>query len=248
MNSAVEGGAARAFRPSFFFWLALAMCAFVFGGFGMHSMLPAMQGGFPPAPPIVHIHGLIFVSWMLLLLAQTGLASAGNVKLHRSLGMWGIAHATAIMIIGLSVQLIASRSGMDAGRDPGTDGLYLGLLAVAGFSIMFILAIRTRNKPQIHKRMIMFAMLPVLPPGVNRFWYNALSLDDPIPTFWLYLTLWTMAGALLLHEWKATRQISKYAIFGAGWIVVQGIAHELIVGQPWFHEFSRAVLSIAEYR
>ena len=42
-----------------------------------------------------------------LLITQSALVGAGNVKLHRSLGMWGIAHATAIMIFGLMLQLIA---------------------------------------------------------------------------------------------------------------------------------------------
>ena len=31
------------FRPTFFFWLALAMCFFVFAGFGLHSALPALR-------------------------------------------------------------------------------------------------------------------------------------------------------------------------------------------------------------
>ncbi len=238
----------RGFQPTFFFWLALVMCIFVFGGFGMHSALPALQGDFPPAPPIVHIHGVVFVCWMLLLLVQTGLVGAGNVKLHRSLGMWGIAHATAILMLGLSIQLIASRGGMDAGRDPGTDGLYLGILAVIGFGIMFTLAIRNRTRPQIHKRMIMFAMLPVLPPGVNRFWFQALGLDDPIPTFWLYLTLWGMAAALLVQEWRETKAIGHYSLFGTAFIVIEGAVHEAVVGTAWFSEFSRAVLGLAVYR
>jgi len=238
----------RGFQPTFFFWLALVMCIFVFGGFGMHSALPALQGDFPPAPPIVHIHGVVFVCWMLLLLVQTGLVGAGNVKLHRSLGMWGIAHATAILMLGLSIQLIASRGGMDAGRDPGTDGLYLGILAVIGFGIMFTLAIRNRTRPQIHKQMIMFAMLPVLPPGVNRFWFQALGLDDPIPTFWLYLTLWGMAAALLVQEWRETKAIGHYSLFGTAFIVIEGAVHEAVVGTAWFSEFSRAVLGLAVYR
>jgi hypothetical protein len=197
----------------------------------------------------VHLHGLVFISWMLLLLAQTGLVSAGNVKLHRSLGTWGIAHATAIMILGLFLQLIAARRGMDAGRDPGTDGLYLGLLAFIGFSWMFTVAIRNRqHQPQVHKRMVMYAMLPVLPPGVNRFWANALGLDDPVPSFWLYLTLWSMAAALLVQERRATGRIGKWSMLGAGWIFVQGVVHEAVVGSPWFDEVSRAVLGLAVYR
>ncbi len=239
---------ARKFKPSFFFWMTLAMCFFVYGGFGMHSFLPALQGNFPPAPPVVHLHAVVMVAWMLLLVVQTGLVSAGNIKLHRSLGTWGIAHATVVLLTGLSIQLIASRAGMDAGRDPGTDGLYLGILAAIGFATMFTLAIRNIKRPEIHKRMILFAMLPVLPPGVNRFWFNALGLNDPIPTFWLYLTLWTMAAAILIQERRSTGRISAYSLFGAGWILVQGAVHEAVVGSAWFELFSRALLGLVHYR
>lgn len=236
------------FWPTFFFWLALVMCFFVFGGFGIHSLIPALRGDFPPAPPIVHLHGLVFVSWMLLLLAQTALVGAGQVKLHRSLGLWGIAHATAIMILGLLMQLIASRAGMDAGRSPAGEGLYLGLWAVTGFPIMFTLAIRNRQRPQVHKRMVMFAMLPVIPPGVNRFWSNLLGLADPIPSFWLYLTLWTMAAAILLHERRETGRISRYSLFGTAWVVVEGTLHETVLASETYEQFARALLGLVHYR
>ncbi len=238
----------RKFRPSFFFWMTLSMAFFVFAGFGMHSFFPALQGNFPPAPPVVHLHAIVTLSWMVLLVVQTGLVNAGNVRLHRSLGMWGIAHATAVLLMGIMIQLIASRAGMDGGRPAGSDGLYLGILAAIGFSIMFTLAIRNTRRPQIHKRMILFAMLPVLPPGVNRFWASALSLDDPVPTFWLYLTLWSMAGAILLQERRATGRISGYSMFGAGWIFIQGAVHEAVVGSGSFDRIAAALLGLVHYR
>lgn len=224
------------------------MCFFVFGGFGMHSFLPALRGSFPPAPPIVHLHGVVFVAWMILLLVQSALVNAGNVKLHRTLGTWGIAQGTATILIGLMMQLIASGRGYFAGRPAGTDGLYLGLLAFLGFALMFTLAIRNRTRPEIHRRMILFAMLPVIPPGVNRFWANALGFDDPVPTFWLYLTLWSMAAAILLHQWWRTRRIDCYSVFGAGWIFMQGVVHEAVVGSAAFERIAAGVLSLAQYR
>ena len=177
----------------------------------------------------------------------SALVGAGNVKLHRSLGMWGIAHATAIMIFGLMLQLIATRSAMLKGLAPGTDGLYLGLCAFAGFSLMFTLAIRNRQRPEIHKRMILFAMLPVLPPGVNRFWSEALGLE-PIPVVPLYLTLWTMALAILIHEWRRTGRISGYSLFGAGWIFVEGAMHKVVVHSPPFDSFAAGLLGLVHYR
>ena len=239
----------RAFRPlSFPFALILVMCMFVFGGFGMHSALPALRGIFPPAPPIVHLHAALFVSWMLLLLLQSALVNTGNVRLHRSLGLWGIAHGSVVIFMGLLMQLIASGAGYAAGRPPGTDGFYLGLLAFAGFALMFTLAIRHRNRPQVHKRLVLFAMLPVIPPGVNRFWFNALDLADPIPTFWLYLTLWSMAAAILWDEWRETRAIHRLSWLGAGWIVIEGLAHEAVVGSAWFDAASGALLGLVHYR
>ena len=238
----------RAFRPSFQFWMILAMCFFVFAGFGLHSFLPALQGDFPPAPPVVHLHGVVFIGWMLLLLLQSGLVGAGNVKLHRTLGTWGIAQGTATILMGLMMQLVASGRGYFSGRPAGTDGLYLGLLAFLGFAIMFALAIRNVRRPDVHRRMILFAMLPVIPPGVNRFWANALGLDDPVPTFWLYLTLWTMAAAILVHQWRRTGRIDRYSAFGAGWIFLEGVVHEAVVGSAWFESLSGAILGMVHYR
>src|SRR5690606_6083484 len=176
------------------------------------------------------------------------LVSAGNVTLHRTLGTWGIAQGTATILIGLMMQLVASGAGHAAGRPAGTDGLYLGLFAFLGFAVMFALAIANRTRPEIHRPMILFAMLPVIPPGVNRFWANALGLADPIPTFWLYLTLWTMAAAILAHQWRRTGRIDRYSAFGAGWIVLQGLVHEAVVGSAWFETLSGAILNLVHYR
>ena len=239
---------ARTFRPTFSFWMVLAMCFFVFGGFGIHSFVPALQGKFPPAPPVVHLHGVVFIAWMLLLLVQSALVSSGNVKLHRTLGTWGIAQGTATILIGLMMQLVASSRGYFAGRPAGTDGLYLGLLAFFGFALMFTLAIRNRSRPDIHRRMILFAMLPVIPPGVNRFWANALGLEDAIPTLLLYATLWSMALAILVHEWRRTGRISGTSMIGAGWIFLEGALHEAVVGSQAFDRIASGILGLVHYR
>jgi hypothetical protein len=236
------------FRPSFFFWMTLAMCFFVFGGFGMTYLFPLTTGNFPPAPAIVHLHGLMFFSWMILLVVQAGLVSSGNIRLHRSLGTYGIAHATVIIYTGILLQLIASRQGMEMGGSPGSDGLYLGLAAFIGFILMFTLAMRNTRRPEIHKRMILFAMLPVLPPGVNRFWYVSLGLDDFFPAVHLYLTLWSMAIAILVHEWRRTGRISRISMIGAGWIFLQGLMHEAVVGSETFDQFAGGLLGLIHYR
>lgn len=224
------------------------MCVFVFGGFGMTYLVPMTKGTFPPAPPIVHLHGLVFMSWMILLVVQAGLVGAGNVKLHRSLGTWMIAHGSVAISLGLLLQLIATRRAMELGFAPGTNGLYLGLAAFFGFCIMFTLAIRNTRRPEIHKRMILFAMLPVLPPGVNRFWSHSLHLAEAIPVVPLYLTLWSMALVILIQERRGTGRISRYSMFGAGWIAVEGVLHKIVVGSPAFDRVAAVILGLVHYR
>jgi len=224
------------------------MCFFVFGGFGMTYLFPLTTGTFPPAPPIVHLHGLLFFSWMIILVVQAGLVGAGNVRLHRSLGTYGIAHATAIIYTGILLQLIASGGGYRAGNPTGSDGLFLGLCAFFGFILMFTLAMRNTRRPEIHKRMMLFAMLPVLPPGVNRFWYVSLGLDDFFPTPFLYGTLWSMAIAILVHEWRSTGSISRYSMIGAGWIFLQGAIHDFVVWSEPFNRLTANLLSLVHYR
>jgi hypothetical protein len=224
------------------------MCFFVFGGFGMTYLFPLTAGAFPPAPPIVHLHGWLFFTWMLLLVVQTGLVGAGNVSLHRSLGTYGIAHAAVVIYTGLLLQLIGSRQGMEFSNTAASDGMYLGLAAFLGFTVMFILALRNTRRSDIHKRMIMFAMLPVLPPGVNRFWFVSLGLDDFFPVVPLYATLWSMAIAILIHERSRTGTVSRYSMFGAGWIFVQGIMHETVVASAAFDRVAAAILGLVHYR
>jgi hypothetical protein len=237
----------RAFKPSFFFWMTVLMAFFVFTGFGMTYLFPLARGTFPPAPPIVHLHGLVFFSWMILLIVQAGLVSSGNVALHRSLGTWGIAHAVLILYTGALIQLLGIARSIGRGGTGPFDAGFLGLMAVLGFALLFTLAIRNVRKPDVHKRLILFAMLPILPPGVNRFYQVPFGLDY-IPVLPLYVTLDAMALAVLVHEWRSTGKIGKYSMIGAGWIFVQSAVHVPVVHSEWFLEAVRFVAGLIRYR
>jgi hypothetical protein len=120
-------------------------------------------------------------------------------------------------------------------------------MAVVGFALLFTLAIRNVRKPEVHKRLILFAMLPILPPGVNRFYQVPFGLDY-IPVLPLYLTLNSMALAILVQEWRSTGKIGKYSMIGAGWIFVQSLVHVPIVHSDWFLAAVRFVAGLIRYR
>ena len=237
----------RAFHPSFYFWMILVMAVFVFGGFGMTYLYPLATGTFPPAPPVVHLHGIVFFSWMILLIAQPTLVGFRNVALHRSIGTFGIALATAVMFMGLTTQLLGAAHSRDHPTTNLYNGVYLGIMAVTGFGLMFTLAIRNTRRPEIHRRMILLAMLPILPPGIHRFYMVPLGLKN-FPIAAMYTTLDAMALAILIQEWRSTRRISGYTVLGVGWILVQQALHYPVTHSQWFANLVYSLAGMMHYR
>ena len=245
----VTASATRRFQPSFFLWMTLLMAVLVFGGFGMTYFYPLATGTFPPAPPVVHLHGIVFSSWMILLLVQAFLVNVRNVALHRSLGTFGIALATAVMFMGALITLIGG-VGAAGLSNPGANyyhGMYLGLLAVTGFGTLFVLAMRTVRTPDVHRRMILFATLLILPPGVHRIYMVPFGLSE-FPVLPMYLTLDALAIALLTHEWRNTGRISGYSMIGAGWLLLQQLLHFPVTQSEWFAHFVRELMGLVRYR
>lgn len=247
-NPSVAANAARAFRPSFYFWMILVMAGFVFGGFGMTYLFPLSRGDFPPAPPVVHLHGLVYFCWMVLLIVQPVLVGTRNVALHRSVGTFGIALATAVMFMGTIITMLGATGALSGRAGPNLNhGIYLGFLAVSGFGLMFTLAIRNVRRPEVHRRLMLLAMLPLLPPGIHRFYMVPLGLTQ-FPIAAMYLTLDALALAIVIQEWRSTRRISGYTLLGVGWILVQQALHYPVTHAQWFGDFVYAVGGLMHYR
>ena len=117
-HKACDRPARSPFRPSLFLAMALLMLSTVFVGFArtyylagvFHAPLPGL---------IIHVHGAAFSCWILLLLTQTSLVSAGRVDLHRRLGIAGFLLACLMVILGVlaATDLLVREAG-PAGGDP----------------------------------------------------------------------------------------------------------------------------------
>ena len=103
------------FRPAtrtrydhrFFSGMAALILVPVFVGFAPTFFLrgtvriPALQRDFMsvahPLPLLVVADGVVFSSWVLLLIAQTSLVAADRVRLHRRLGLAGFGLACLVV-------------------------------------------------------------------------------------------------------------------------------------------------------
>ena len=237
------------FRFSFHFGMTLVMACFVFAGFGMTYWFPLASGTFRPAPPVVHVHGWVYSAWMILLVVQAGLVNLRNVALHRSLGTFGIALATAVLFMGATITLLGLRGGMSrAVPSPDFfDAMYLSFMAILGFAFLFALAIRNVRRPEVHRQLILFSILPLMPPGVNRFYMVPFGLPT-IPVVPLYLTLDALAIAILVHEWRRTGTVGRYSLIGAGFLLLQQALHVPVAGSEAFVGFCQQVAGLVRYR
>lgn len=237
----------RSFQPSFFFWMTMLMACFVFGGFGLTYWQPMVSGSLEPLPPIVHLHGLFYSAWMILLVVQAFLINTKNIQLHRSLGTFGIVIATGVILLGTFITLLFGRY---QGINPTPDYhnlMFLGVVAVLSFSSLFCLAIRNVRNPDSHKRFILFATIGLLAPGINRLYMVPLGLTRlPLPA--MYLTLDVLTAAIFFYDWRTMRKISAASLIGAAIIIIPELIRAPIVGSEAFADLCNILSNLAYYR
>src|SRR5262245_5439898 len=112
-------GAGRRYEHIFFSGMALLILGTVFLGFARSYFLAGVFKA--PLPNLlIHFHGAAFSAWMLLLVAQTSLVSAGRVDVHRRLGLAGFALACVMVVLGTLAATDALRRALAPGIDPKT--------------------------------------------------------------------------------------------------------------------------------
>jgi hypothetical protein len=232
-------------RPSFHFWMALLMAFFVFGGFGMTYLGPLAAGTMPRTPPIVHLHGALFFAWMVLLVAQSSLVNARKVRIHRSLGNFGIALAGALVVMGVLISVMNAAVPKRTDDDYGL--MYLSVVAPPSFAALFALAIRKLDRPAVHRNLILLATLAILMPGINRLYMMALGLAA-VPFLATNLTMDAILAAILWHERRATGAISRATWAGAPIILLPQLLMPVVVPLPAFRSFIDSLASLVYYR
>ena len=137
---------------------AVVAAGIIFAGFARTFYLRTDA----PLPPLFVVHGIVFSSWFVLLIAQAALVAAGRTDWHRRLGLAGAAVATLMIFLGPVVAIRAARHGMSLEflATPLFDILVFAILIGAGFWY--------RRKSQTHKRLMLVATIAILPPAIAR--------------------------------------------------------------------------------
>jgi len=139
--------------------LAIALVGFAPSYFFRGMIFAKLPNGF------VHIHGALFVSWILLLIAQNALVSVRKIKLHKSLGIFGVILPPLMIVFGsLTLFEFIRRNG------PGSGKLVLigDVEELVLFGVLVTWGLLARRDAASHKRLIL-ATMAIMGPALIRF-------------------------------------------------------------------------------
>jgi hypothetical protein len=114
-----------------------------------------------PLPVHVHVHAVLFTTWLLLFVSQARLARRGLLTDHRKVGTIGSVLALLMVIVGVYSAIAGARNGHNPG---GAFPNALAFMAVSMgditlFGAFVAAAVWFRHRAEWHKRFMLFATL-----------------------------------------------------------------------------------------
>jgi hypothetical protein len=147
-------------RRYFFVVMASTIVVIAFAGFAPSFYL---RGAFRPEGKLsvlLHMHGMVFSTWIILSFVQSILIVRGSRTLHRRLGWFAAAIAIAMVV------LVAGATVEEMRRVPPTPpppiALALNTFDMVVFTILVSSAIYLRKLPDWHRRLLLSATLVLL--------------------------------------------------------------------------------------
>jgi hypothetical protein len=144
----------------FFCGMATLLTITVFAGFARTYYLVAFTSA-PSVSFLVHLHAIVFTSWMLFFVVQTALVAANRTPVHRRLGVYGGFLATLMVVLGVATSIAAAKRGY-----LGTPPIFKSAIEFLAFSLGHLLvfvsfvaaALYYRHRPDTHKRLMLLGV------------------------------------------------------------------------------------------
>jgi FtsH-binding integral membrane protein len=223
----------RKYDHVFFSAMALLMLGSVFLGFARTYYLAGMFNA-PLPSTIIHIHGAIFSSWILFLLAQTTLVAAGRTDVHRRIGIAGFLLACLMVVVGVwAATNSLARSGGPPGIDPKTFYI-IPITDMLIFGVLVFFAYRARFDSAAHKRIIIIATVALMIAAIAR-WPLPLVHRNPLAAALMSYVFLLM---LVAYDLWSTHKVHRATIWASVFLIfVQQIRFPIAQTAAW-HAFA----------
>ncbi len=168
-----------------YIWFAVLMPIIVLAGFARSYYLKGLFG-FPALPSLlVHVHGIVMTSWVVLFVTQVTLVATGRTRTHQRLGVFGAILAVLIVIVGVLTAIAGAARGATPGP-PALQFLAVPLFDMLAFTILVGTALYSRRRRlDIHKRLMLLAAVNLLAPAIARIPLHFIETGGPLAFFGL---------------------------------------------------------------
>ena len=155
----------------FFIGVGLLMIVLNLVAFGPSIIDPSGRRAPLPFTPLVAAHVVVSTLFLFVFLAQATLVAAGRTDVHRRLGIFGALLAAALVVLSYFALVDEARRGFDLSGDlsslPAPPGMEVAatmspVIQLVLFGILFGAALGYRHRPEVHKRLILIAVLGIL--------------------------------------------------------------------------------------
>ncbi|MBU2341464.1 MAG: hypothetical protein KKE77_09520 [Alphaproteobacteria bacterium] len=229
---------ARKGNARFFAVMAFAMSAIIVAGF---SLQLAMGRSSFAAPVAYHIHGVTFMGWVALYLAQHVSAARGNWTLHVRLGKLAYVWIAAMVATGCAIMItVARRTGGPFFFDVN-EFLISNVALLLCFGGLAYWALQRQRYTGWHRRLMLVAMAMLTGPGLGRL----LPLPLMIPHAWTTTIVLTFAFPLIgmIADLRRDRRIHAAYWWGTGIYAASFIVSMLLANSVWGIAITEAVIA-----
>ena len=173
----------------------------------------------------VHLHAMLFMSWLVLFIVQTSRVATHRVKVHRKLGYFGVALGAAMIVVGGRTAVEAARLGaVPPGANPW-NFIAIPFGDITTFAMFFLGAVLWRNDKD--KRLMVLATASLMSAALVR-WPGVLRIGV-LAAYGLTL-LFPIAGAVY-DRWSRGRVHPVYW-WGLALIVLGVAVRVALLGSP----------------
>jgi hypothetical protein len=158
----------RSYEHHFFVSIGIIAAVIILVGFSRTYYLKEFFQT-PALLPIIHLHGALFTSWVVLFIAQAWLVSSHRSRIHMRLGIAGFLLAIAMIVVGTTAAITVARLGhVRPGGPPPLVFLVVPIFDMLVFSVLIIAGFLIRRRPDYHKRIMTVATLSLMTAAFGR--------------------------------------------------------------------------------
>lgn len=222
----------------FFLIMALVMALVIIAGFSLNL---AMGRSSFAAPWPFHVHGVIFMSWLGLYLAQNVTIASGHVALHVRLGQFAYIWIPAMVAAGVMIILTSVRGSGGPFFFAQNEFLISNTAGLLVFGGLALWALRVQRYSGWHRRLMLVAMSALTGPGLGRL----LPMPLLIPYAWpiAVSASFVFGGTAMLADWRTNGRVHPAYWWGMGINVGVFLASMALAYSPLGYAITQAVVA-----